>query len=66
MKTWNQPSGLSRGLPFTVDSAWTPEQALAVIELLDDLRDHIWTHYGLAIQDLLRQQRTTDELLIIP
>ena len=45
MRTWHQPSGLSAGLPFTVDATWTPEQALAVWELLDDLRDRIWTHY---------------------
>ena len=61
MKPWPQPSGLSSGLPFTVDSTWTPEQALAVWELLDDLRERIWTHYGTAIQDLLRQQRVSTE-----
>jgi hypothetical protein len=44
-----------------VDSTWTPEQALAVWELLDDLRERIWTHYGTAIQDLLRQQRVSTE-----
>ena len=31
------------------------------MELLDDLRDRVWTHYGLAIQDLLREQRVTQE-----
>jgi hypothetical protein len=44
-----------------VDSTWEPEQALAVWELLDDLRERIWTHYGGAIQDLLRQQRVSIE-----
>ena len=63
MKPWHQPSGLSRGLPFTVDATWAPEQALAVLELLDDLRDRIWTHYGLAIQNLLREQHPIDEPL---
>ena len=63
MKTWHQPSGLSAGLPFTVDSSWTPEQALAVLELLDDLRDRVWTHYGLVIQNLLREQHLIDEAL---
>jgi hypothetical protein len=63
MRTWHQPSGLSAGLPFTVDATWTPEQALAVWELLDDLRDRIWTHYGLAIQDLMREQHIVNESL---
>ena len=63
MEPWHQPSGLSAGLPFTVDATWTPEQALAVWELLDDLRDRIWTHYGLAIQDLMREQHIANDAL---
>ena len=63
MKPWHPPSGLLRGLPFAVDDTWTPEQALAVMELLDDLRDRVWTHYGLGIQNLLREQRNTSESL---
>jgi hypothetical protein len=61
MKPWHPPSGLRRGLAFTVDDTWTPEQALAVMELLDDLRHRVWTHYGLAIQDLLREQHIASE-----
>jgi hypothetical protein len=57
MKPWHPPSGLRQGLPFAVDDTWTPEQAWAVLELLDDLRDRVWTHYGLAVQELLREQR---------
>ena len=63
MRTWHQPSGLSAGLPFAVDSTWTPEQALAVWELLDDLRDRIWSHYGLVIQNQLREQHITNDAL---
>ena len=63
MKPWHQPSGLSSGLPFTVDSTWTPEQALAVWELLDDLRDRVWTHYGWTIQNLMREQHINNESL---
>ena len=59
MKPWDSPSGLNRGLPFAVDDTWTPEQALAVMELLDDLRDRVWTHYGRVIQELLREQRVS-------
>ena len=63
MRTWHQPSGLSAGLPFTADATWTPEQALAVWELLDDLRDRIWSHYGLVIQNQLREQHITNDAL---
>ena len=58
-----QGSELSSGLPFTVDVTWAPEQASAVLELLDDLRERIWTHYGWAIQNLMREQHVTNEPL---
>lgn len=32
-------------IPFAIRAYWTPEQALAVVELLEDLRDKIWSHY---------------------
>ena len=35
---------------------WTPETALAVFELINDLRDQIWSRYAIAIQDALRRQ----------
>ena len=63
MKKWTQLSGLSSGLPFKVDANWTPEQAMAVWELLDDLRDRVGTHYGLALQKLMRDQRVTHQQL---
>jgi len=43
---------------------WTPETALAVFELINDLRDQIWSRYPIDIQDALRRQllpRDTDE-----
>lgn len=57
MKTYHQPSGLTKGLDFLIDSDWTPEQALAVVELLDDLRDRILEHYQLPIMKLMREER---------
>lgn len=63
MKTWHQPSGLNQGLSMLVDANWSPDQALAVIELLDDLRERIRTHYDLVIQARLREQRTTGRSL---
>ena len=44
--------------PLTVDipRTWTPEQALAVFELIDDLRDKICAIYDCQVQALLRKQ----------
>jgi len=46
--------------PSTVEipRTWTPEEALAVFELIDDLRDKIYALYNLQLQDLLREQCT--------
>ncbi|MBV8913818.1 MAG: hypothetical protein JOZ05_12360 [Acetobacteraceae bacterium] len=47
-----------RQIDFTIPAHWSPEEALAVFELLDDLRDKIWAHYGLRLQQLLAEQQT--------
>lgn len=60
MKLHHQPSGLNRGLALFIDPQWSPEQAMAVIELLDDLRDRIWDHYEIALLDRHREERITD------
>lgn len=54
------PSGRQRGLPLLVADDWTSEQALAVVELLDDLRDVIYARYLLRIQANLRADRRTE------
>jgi hypothetical protein len=57
MKNYHQRSGLNIGLDFLISTDWTPEQAWAVVELLDDLRDRIFNHYLVSIQELLREER---------
>ena len=57
MKTYHQPSGLTKGLDILITCDWTPEQALAVVELLDDLKDRILLHYQLPIMELMREER---------
>jgi len=52
------PSGLSFGLDFLIDTTWSPEQALAVFELLSDLRARIWMRYGVELHELIREQRS--------
>jgi hypothetical protein len=41
--------------PFAIPADWTPQQALAVIDLLDELRCHIWARYELALQREYRE-----------
>ena len=45
---------------YHVPDYWTPEQALAVLELLDELREVIWSHYDLKVIDELRAQNLSD------
>jgi len=42
---------------LTLPKHWTPAQALAAFELLDLLRDAIWTMHGPAIQRAMRNDR---------
>ncbi len=44
---------------MTLPTHWSPEQAVAVFEILDDLREHVWARYGLQIQQVLRDQCST-------
>lgn len=62
MKNTHQPSGLNTGLNFLIDKDWTPEQALAVFELLDDLRDLIFSYYQYPIQELLKDKQGWDDV----
>ena len=58
MKNLHLPSGLATGIPFILPDHWSAEQALAVVELLDDLRHQIWAHYHLPLLELVREQHT--------
>jgi hypothetical protein len=40
-----------------IPASWTPEQALAVLELLNDLQDALWAVHGDRIQDMLQQEQ---------
>ena len=50
------PPGLPLTINFKIPADWTPEQALAVFELLDDLRDQIGAHYSVQLFELNREQ----------
>jgi hypothetical protein len=51
-------------LPLTISlqisTYWTPEQAFAVFELVDDLRDAIWQCYNIQLIDEFRDQLKPD------
>jgi hypothetical protein len=51
------PSGITSGLDFLIPDNWSADQALVVIELIDDLRERICMHYQFALQELLHEQR---------
>jgi len=61
MTRWRLPSGRQRGIPLLLPHDWSPSQAQAVVELLDDLRELIYAHYQIPLQALLREQREPDE-----
>jgi hypothetical protein len=46
--------------PITVEIpvTWTAEQALAVYEILDELRQKVWTRYSCQLQELLAEQQS--------
>jgi len=52
--------GLPLSIPLKIPSTWTPQEALVVFELLDDLREKICDIYGPTIQDEMRRQRQTE------
>ena len=51
------PSGTTCGLDFLIPDNWSAEQALAVVELIDDLRERICMHYQVALHEQLHEQR---------
>ena len=53
----SQPPAHLRPLTVEIPRSWTPEEALAVFELIDELRDKICALYNLQLQDLLRELR---------
>jgi hypothetical protein len=53
----SQPPAHLRPLTVEIPRTWTPEEALAVFELIDELRDKICALYNLQLQDLLRELR---------
>ena len=51
----HQPGGLNTNINLSINPDWTPEQAFAVFELINDLRDVICERYDVAIQEQYRE-----------
>jgi hypothetical protein len=50
-----------RPITIEIPATWTAEQALAVWELLDEMREKIWIRYSSQIQQLMaEEQRCAD------
>jgi hypothetical protein len=54
-----EPTFKSRFI-YHLPDYWTPEQALAVVEFIGDLREAIWAHYGEQLIDAYREQQQSD------
>ena len=50
----------------SIADCWSPEEAPAVYEFIDDLLDHLWARYDLRIQDLCASERITRHDLSAP
>jgi hypothetical protein len=50
------PPGLPPTVQIHIPTYWTPEQAAAVFDLVDEIREKIWAVYGLHIQDEIQRQ----------
>jgi hypothetical protein len=46
--------------PYHIPAYWSAEQAQAIFDLLDALRDRIWEQYGQQIQEQDRIDRQGD------
>jgi hypothetical protein len=61
---WNEPPPrCPLAIPFELPAYWTPDQALAVVELLDDLRERITAHYAFPLTAARRERQDRDALV---
>jgi hypothetical protein len=51
------PPAHSRPITIEISRFWSPEEALAVFELIDDIRDKILALHGDQLREALKDQR---------
>jgi hypothetical protein len=54
-----EPTFKSRFI-YHLPDYWTPDQALAIVEFIGDLREAIFAHYGEQLIDAYREQQQSD------
>ncbi len=64
MSRYPPTSGLNSGLSMWISSTWTAAEAYAVLELLDNLRERITAHYGVALMEHMRQDQTPEDIVL--
>jgi len=50
----------------TAPDRWTPEQALAVVEFIGDLREAIWAHYYEELIEAYRDRKLSEPVRPLP
>jgi len=61
MKKTSLKPGLPLSLSIEIPTTWTPEQVVAVFDLLSDIRERIWNQYNVEIQTELQNQLRCDD-----
>ena len=46
--------------PLVIPDYWTAEQALAVYDFIDAIRDEIWSRYEIQLIDIMRAEHSTN------
>ena len=45
--------------PLVIPDYWTAEEALAVYDFIDAIRDEIWSRYEMQLIDIIQKERST-------
>ncbi len=46
--------------PLVIPDYWTAEEALAVYDFIDAIRDEIWSRYEIQLIDIIQKERSTN------
>ncbi len=46
--------------PLVIPDYWTAEEALAVYDFIDAIRDEIWSRYEMQLIDIIQAERSTN------
>ena len=46
--------------PLVIPDYWTADEALAVYDFIDAIRDEIWSRYEMQLIDIIQKERSTN------